>query len=77
MEGGQGWLLTLLLRKKKPLYHAALALSVHHCRTAILAKISDLCQVTLVVQQEMHLKSRVKLVNMFAQGGCQKMDWIS
>lgn len=71
LEGGRGWLLALLLRMK-PLYHAALALSVHHRRTTMLAKISDPCRVALLVEQERHLEICIKLVNMFAQGGCPK-----
>lgn len=71
LEGGRGWLLALLLRTK-PLYHAALALSTYHRRTTILANISDACRVTPPVEQEMHLEICIKLVNMFANGGCPK-----
>lgn len=71
LEGGRGWLLALLLRSK-PLYHAALALSVHHRRMTILAKISHPCRVANLVKQEKHLEICIKSVNQFTQSACSK-----
>ncbi|KAH8669738.1 fungal-specific transcription factor domain-containing protein [Tricladium varicosporioides] len=55
LEGGRGWLLALLLRTK-PLYHAALALSVYH-RRKILADLQHdhPCNTARLVEQEHHL----------------------
>lgn len=51
LEGGRGWLLTLLLRVK-PLYHAALALRAYHRRSVILAKVSHPYQDAALVLQK-------------------------
>jgi len=69
VEGGRGWLLTLLHRTE-PFYHAALALSAYHRRSFILAKVSHPYQVAALVQQEKHLEICINLVHQSAQNGC-------
>lgn len=54
MEGGRGWLLSLLLRTK-PLYHASLALSAYHRGTVLLAASLRGCSAVSTVSQEKHL----------------------
>ncbi|KAH6672156.1 fungal-specific transcription factor domain-containing protein [Halenospora varia] len=55
LEGGRGWLLALLLRTK-PLYHAALALSVYHRRKLLAGLQHDHpCNTARLVEQEHHL----------------------
>ncbi len=71
LEGGRGWLLSILLRTK-PLYHAALALSMYHRRTFILAKASHPRRVATLVQQEKHLEICIKSISQSAQGSCPK-----
>ena len=66
LEGGRGWLLSLLLRAE-PFYHAALALSAHHRRSVILAKASHPYQVAAKVRQEKHLEVCIRLVQQAAQ----------
>ncbi|KAG0646244.1 Pestheic acid cluster transcriptional regulator 3 [Hyphodiscus hymeniophilus] len=51
IEGGRGWLLSLLLRTK-PLYHASLALSAYHRGTALLASHHGACSAFSTVSQE-------------------------
>lgn len=71
LEGGRGWLLTLLL-KTKPLYHAALALSAYHRRTIQVAKFgSPSCRVAAVLQQEKHLEICIKSVHQFVLNTCR------
>jgi hypothetical protein len=54
LEGGRGWLLSLLLRTK-PLYHASLALSAYHRGTVLLAASQRACSASSTVTQERHL----------------------
>lgn len=53
IDGGRGWLLSLLLRTK-PLYHASLALSAYHRGTIFLATNSP-CSTFSTVDKEKHL----------------------
>lgn len=69
LEGGRGWLLTLLLRTES-FYHAALALSAYHRRVVILAQVSHPHQVAALVQQEKHLETCINLVHQSAQNSC-------
>jgi len=69
LEGGRGWLLSLLLRTR-PLYHAALALSAYHRRTVTLSNMSDLCRVAALVQQEKHFEICIKSVSEFVRKSC-------
>ncbi|KPM41353.1 hypothetical protein AK830_g5178 [Neonectria ditissima] len=66
-KGGRGWLLNLLLGSK-PFYHAALALSVYHRRTAVPA--SNKHQVATLVQQEQHLEISLNAMNFAMQNSC-------
>lgn len=66
LVGGRGWLLALLLRKK-PFYHAALALSACHRRTIILAQTD---QIATLVQQEQHLETCLEVLSLAAQHNC-------
>jgi hypothetical protein len=55
LEGGRGWLLSLLLRTK-PLYHASLALSAYHRGTFLVtASRHPACRAWSTVEQEKHL----------------------
>jgi hypothetical protein len=54
LEGGRGWLLSLLL-STKPLYHASLALSAYHRGTILLAASRRGCSAISAVEQERHL----------------------
>jgi hypothetical protein len=54
LEGGRGWLLSLLLRTK-PLYHASLALSAYHRGTVLLAASHGACNASHTVVREKHL----------------------
>lgn len=54
LEGGRGWLLSLLLRTK-PLYHASLGLSAYHRGVVLLEAQRNGCRAVNVVQQEKHL----------------------
>lgn len=54
LEGGRGWLLSLLLRTK-PLYHASLALSAYHRGNILLAARRHGCSTLSTVEQEKHL----------------------
>lgn len=67
--GGRGWLLSALLQTKS-LYHAALALSAYHRRTAAPEMLSKPCQIAAVVQQEKHLETCIKSLNTFTQTCC-------
>ena len=73
LEGGRGWLLTVLLRTRA-LYHAALALSAHYCRTSLSASMSRSFQTTALLQQEQHLRTCLQLLNQSAQYGCPHKD---
>lgn len=66
LEGGRGWLLTMLLRTES-FYHVALALGAYHRRSVILDKFSHPHQVAALVQQEKHLESCINLVRQSAQ----------
>ncbi|KAK9366157.1 fungal-specific transcription factor domain-containing protein [Lipomyces kononenkoae] len=54
LDGGRGWLLTLLLRTK-PLYHATLAVSAYYRRMTILAENHQSSPVAGLIEQEKHL----------------------
>jgi hypothetical protein len=54
VEGGRGWLLSLLL-STKPLYHASLALSAYHRGTVLLAASHRAGSTSSTVSQERHL----------------------
>jgi hypothetical protein len=69
MNGGRGWLLSMLLLTK-PFYHAALTMSAYHRRTITLAKLSQACQVASLVQQEKYLVLSLQSVNEHAQNSC-------
>ncbi|RDW87251.1 hypothetical protein BP5796_02945 [Coleophoma crateriformis] len=78
LEGGRGWLLALLFRTK-PLYHAALALSLYHRRKIILTKITHPCQFASLVQVENHLEicltefqKTITAVNQYVTGPCPR-----
>ncbi|OBT86180.1 hypothetical protein VE02_06230 [Pseudogymnoascus sp. 03VT05] len=67
--GGRGWLLFALLQTKS-LYHAALALSAYHRRTAASPVLSQPCQIATLVQQEKHLETCIKSLNTFTHTVC-------
>lgn len=57
VDGGRGWFLALLLRTK-PLYHAAMALSAYHHRSAVVAVLRNhQCNNVGLIQQEKQLES--------------------
>lgn len=71
-SGGRGWLLAALLRTK-PLYHAALALSVYHHRIAThgaTTNISD--HADLAIRQERHMEACLEILNQETLQGCPK-----
>lgn len=68
---GRGWLLSFLLRAE-PFYHAALALTVYHRRTTMLADLGDSLRVAALVQQERHMEVCLKLISHSAQHSCPK-----
>lgn len=72
-DGGRGWLLSALLQTKS-LYHAALALSAYHRRTAASAVLSQPSQIASLVQQEKHLETCIKSLNMFTQTSCPNSE---
>ncbi|KAK6836179.1 hypothetical protein PG987_006674 [Apiospora arundinis] len=61
IEGGRGWLLSLLLRTK-PLYHAALAVSSYHRRIRVIHKLLEVCRAAARDQQERHLELSLRAV---------------
>lgn len=69
LEGGRGWLLSLLLQTN-PLYYAALALSTYHRRTMMPAETARPLQAAALVQQEKHLGLCIALMNKSAQKFC-------
>jgi hypothetical protein len=69
MHGGRGWLLALLLRTK-PFYHAALALSAYHRRTALAISTDHPYQVAALIQQEKYLQIALKDINLASQHSC-------
>ena len=69
LDGGRGWLLTLLLRVE-PYYHAALALSAYHRRSVTLSNVSHSWRVATLVQQEKHLETCLTSLHHSAQNGC-------
>jgi hypothetical protein len=71
LEGGRGWLHSLLLQTK-PLYHSALAFSAYHRRTILSATLSPQSQVAALVQQAKHFDICIKQVNDFSQDSCSK-----
>jgi hypothetical protein len=71
LEGGRGWLHSLLLQTK-PLYHSALAFSAYHRRTILSAMLSPQSQVAALVQQAKHFDICIKQVNGFSQDSCSK-----
>ena len=54
IQGGRGWVLSLLLRNA-PLYHAALALSAFHRKSSLLVANWEKCRMVSETQQETHL----------------------
>ncbi|KAF4627072.1 hypothetical protein G7Y89_g11081 [Cudoniella acicularis] len=78
-EGGRGWLLSLLLRTK-PLYHAALALSVYHRRRLLLMlEPPHPCHAARLVEQENHLaicltefQETIRSVQQFVERTCPR-----
>jgi C6 transcription factor Pro1 len=71
LEGGRGWLLSLLL-ETEPLYHAVMALSAYHRRVMTFAKTSHSSQVAALVQQEKHLEICIKLVSQSTERYCHR-----
>lgn len=69
LAGGRGWLLSILLRMK-PLYHAALATSMHHRRTLISENHTPSARATALVKQEKYLEASIKSVTESAQNSC-------
>lgn len=69
LEGGRGWVLSALVRTK-PLYHAALATSMHHRRTLMASGLSTSARVTALVEQERHLEVAIKAVTERAANAC-------
>ncbi|KAK5064904.1 hypothetical protein LTR84_000738 [Exophiala bonariae] len=69
IESGRGWLLSALLRSK-PLYHAALATSMHHRRTLMLGRLSPSARATALVEQERYLEIAIKAVTEQAANAC-------
>jgi hypothetical protein len=69
LEGGRGWLLSVLLRAK-PLYHAALATSMHHRWTLISENLTPSARATALVRQEKYLEISIKSVTESAQNSC-------
>lgn len=54
IEGGRGWLLSLLL-KVKPLYHASIGLSAYHRGVVLRGMSSGMCTNSSIAEQERHL----------------------
>ncbi|KFY94384.1 hypothetical protein V500_03283 [Pseudogymnoascus sp. VKM F-4518 (FW-2643)] len=71
--GGRGWLLSALLQTKS-FYHAALALSAYHRRTAASATLSQPCQIATLVQQEKLLETCIKSLHTFTQTSCPNSE---
>lgn len=69
LEGGRGWLLSVLLRMK-PFYHAALATSMHHRRTLLSESLTPSSRATALVKQEKYLEASIKSVTERAQNSC-------
>ncbi len=69
LEGGRGWLLTLLLQTK-PLYYAALAFSAYHRRTMLPAETARSLHAAALVQQEKYLGMCITLMNQSAHKYC-------
>ncbi|KAG5957510.1 hypothetical protein E4U58_005927 [Claviceps cyperi] len=61
LDGGRGWLLSLLLRSKS-LYHGALALSSYHRLISILAGARPACRALAATRHEHHLESCLRAV---------------
>ncbi len=61
IDGGRGWLLSLLLQTK-PLYHGALALSSYHRLVSILAEARPACRVLAATRHQQHLETCLKEV---------------
>lgn len=61
LDGGRGWLLSLLLHTK-PLYHGALALSSYHRLISILAEARPACRVLAAARHQQHLESCLREV---------------
>ena len=66
LEGGRGWLLSLLLRAKS-FYHTALALSAYHHRSIQLAKVGNPHQVATLVRPGQHSDFCVKFAEQSEQ----------
>jgi hypothetical protein len=61
LDGGRGWLLSLLLHTK-PLYHGALALSSYHRLISILAEARPACRALAAARHQQHLESCLREV---------------
>ncbi|KAG6191144.1 hypothetical protein E4U36_000939 [Claviceps purpurea] len=61
LDGGRGWLLSLLLRSKS-LYHGALALSSYHRLISILAGARPACRALATTRHQHHLESCLREV---------------
>lgn len=61
LDGGRGWLLSLLLRSKS-LYHGALALSSYHRLISILAGARPACRALAATRHQHHLESCLREV---------------
>ncbi|SPO07043.1 related to C6 zink-finger protein PRO1A [Cephalotrichum gorgonifer] len=73
MQGGRGWLLSLLLGTK-PLYHAALAVGAYHRWLTIFANAGPQCLLVATLRKEQHVEAclkevqdAVKTVNRFVE----------
>lgn len=69
LEGGRGWLHSLMFQTK-PLYHAALAFSAYHRRITMLSRLSPSSQVAALVQQAKHFDICIKQVSGYSQNSC-------
>jgi len=67
-DGGRGWLLVALLRTK-PLYHIALAISIHYHRKLSCGEINPM-DIELAVLQEQHLEICIKVFTQVTGASC-------
>jgi len=61
IDGGRGWLLSLLFRSKS-LFHGALALSSYHRLISILAGARPACRALAAARHQQHLESCLREV---------------
>lgn len=71
LEGGRGWLLTLLLQSN-PFYHSALALSAYHRRIVMPANTVHSHKTSTLIQQEEHYKDCIHSLKQATQNSCPK-----